>query len=385
MMLPVGITVAFVINLTIAIYFGYLWKQAEEKQAAFRYWAIACGVFCAGIVLHVAATWFPSVPVFSVIASLSVFGSAYMLFTGIRFYPLAQVHAKLASQARFLFLSGSLVISIAGLIAQASGAVASVLMAVMLLFCEGGFYQRRSPHYGHLMTAFRVTLSLHAFVLFFQGGVILLKLASTHSSDIQRLFELSLLSHLLLAVATAALLPFLYMSVKKQHWEKVANEDEMTGLLSRRAFISQSLQILESSAGGSSSLLIVDIDYFKQINDEYGHPAGDEVLKRVAQSLKSGIRGTDIIGRLGGEEFAIMMPGLAAEHAHMVADRLLKRVADLSITVEGHAIHTTVSIGIAASSGILYTWNELFSQADSALYSAKQQGRNLVFTYNGAC
>ncbi|GGW93583.1 hypothetical protein GCM10007391_29970 [Alteromonas halophila] len=333
--------------------------------------------------MSVTAHLYSDIALFTLLACLSLFSATYALFTGIAKYEHASVQPKLARQTRFFFFVGLGIVTVASTLGSVANAITSLMMAVMLLLCDGAFYQQKKP-VQTLFTVIRATLVVHAFVMFFQGTVIFVQMASGGESDTQALFNVTLLSHLLLTIATAALLPLLHTISKKEYWKKVANHDDLTGLLSRRAFIASALDIINQQENGHFSLLIVDIDYFKQINDQYGHQAGDEVLRTLATTLESGTRDNDIVGRLGGEEFAILMPGLSADFAQVVANRMLDRIADNSTTFNDVDIQATVSIGIATSTGIMTTWDELFSQADSALYTAKQRGRNLVFTYTPA-
>ena len=126
------------------------------------------------------------------------------------------------------------------------------------------------------------------------------------------------------------------------------------------------------------SALMIDIDHFKRINDTYGHAAGDEVLKQVAVSLQTGLRSIDVIGRLGGEEFAILLPSIDLEGAEMVAERLRRTIAGLSPISDGTAIPVTISVGVAQISGGAREFDGLLKAADAALYGAKQGGRNKV-------
>ena len=127
---------------------------------------------------------------------------------------------------------------------------------------------------------------------------------------------------------------------------------------------------------------MVDIDHFKQVNDQFGHTFGDEVLSRVGKMLAEGLRQTDIVGRMGGEEFAILLPGVSTERAQSVADRLRHKVSELQFKRGDKQVSITVSIGIAVSHEVLYDWEHLYSQADQALYSAKREGRNLVYVFS---
>jgi diguanylate cyclase (GGDEF)-like protein len=165
--------------------------------------------------------------------------------------------------------------------------------------------------------------------------------------------------------------------------ERLAAIDGMTGLNNRRNF----LALAEAEwtrfrrYGRPMGLLMFDIDHFKRVNDSYGHDTGDEVIKTVADILQKQKRASDIAGRLGGEEFALVLPEATLESAVAAGERLRKLVADHVVTAGGERIAITISVGAsichAATAGI----EELIKQADLALYEAKRGGRNRVARY----
>ncbi len=160
--------------------------------------------------------------------------------------------------------------------------------------------------------------------------------------------------------------------------EKLATTDGLTGLYNHRTFqekLSEELRRLNRFSS-PISLLIADIDYFKKINDTYGHPAGDLVLKGVANVLRETIRDIDIPARYGGEEFAAVLPGTDKKGAGMIAERLRKSIMNTSFSADGASIKITISIGIATSPLDAETKEELIGRADQALYHAKNGGRN---------
>lgn len=377
--LPIGIVMAFAINLLVSAYFFVLYKEQREHQS-YLYWAVSCALFSLGIAATVGSQSLGGLQILNTIACLLLYSATYGLFYGLNAFELTRSSSRLFRKAQTLFFAGAAAILVASLYGQIVNATASVCMAIMFLVTEGFFYHRRSP-YQTAYSALRAVLLLHAFVLFLQGVVILVMMASGNDSAIVQLFETTLLTHLLLTVATALLLPVLHVLRQRRKWEKLASRDELTGLLSRRTFIQQAYASIADTKIEKHSLLMVDIDHFKTINDQYGHQCGDDVLRQVARTLRSGIRESDIIGRLGGEEFAILMPGLPVDRAHVVANRLLQAVADNEVWYEDNVINATVSIGIAASTDVLDTWDSLLENADRALYSAKREGRNLVFMF----
>ena len=125
-------------------------------------------------------------------------------------------------------------------------------------------------------------------------------------------------------------------------------------------------------------MLIVDIDHFKHINDEFGHAAGDKVLKEVVDKLKQELRKGDLIGRLGGEEFAILLPDTSPKDTHALADRLRSKVENLTLTLEKKTVKVTISIGMTFSDKLDETWHSMFNRADIELYKAKNRGRNQI-------
>jgi two-component system cell cycle response regulator len=166
---------------------------------------------------------------------------------------------------------------------------------------------------------------------------------------------------------------------------EAAITDPLTGLFNRRYMQSHIATLMEQAASRRKPLaaMVIDIDYFKSINDNYGHDAGDEVLKDFALRLKRSIRGIDLACRYGGEEFVIVMPDTDMAVAGMVAERLRRRIASEPFVIEqgGRQVPVTISIGLSAlrqDTEPSDTAEALLKRADQALYRAKRDGRNRV-------
>jgi len=159
-------------------------------------------------------------------------------------------------------------------------------------------------------------------------------------------------------------------------WE-LANLDPLTGLLNRRAFMERGAALQEEvwQQGRPVSVLMIDADHFKSINDGFGHQAGDDVLRMLADILQTAVRGGDLLGRLGGEEFAIILPGADGPDADRIAERLLADVRQARVAVPGRMLAITVSIGISTMRRCS-TLDDLLAAADQALYAAKTAGRD---------
>lgn len=179
---------------------------------------------------------------------------------------------------------------------------------------------------------------------------------------------------------------------------KLATTDSLTQLYNRRfiddwmlnhAFTSDSINII-------CSILLLDIDHFKRINDTYGHDSGDKVLKHLAAVLKEANDDKNLVGRYGGEEFIIVMPGTDTQDAMQAAERIRKKIEAASVTIDSKPISTTISVGISTihlstmnsrereitPAEAILSGRALATQADKALYAAKDMGRNVSVHYN---
>lgn len=168
------------------------------------------------------------------------------------------------------------------------------------------------------------------------------------------------------------------------HAEHLATTDVLTDLPNRRSFMEQAgkrhAEWLRHRR--PYAVLMLDLDHFKQVNDTYGHLAGDLVLKIVASSLRQHIRCEDIIGRLGGEEFCVLLIGLGEADVVLLAERIRAEIAKLIIEFEGQTIPITASFGLLPPESLSDDFNKVLKDADQMMYQAKKEGRNRVCRYN---
>lgn len=164
----------------------------------------------------------------------------------------------------------------------------------------------------------------------------------------------------------------------------LAATDALTGLFNRRSFeLHANRQLAHSKRTGEClSIMMIDVDHFKQINDQYGHQAGDEVLRRLSSLMQSIVRGNDYLGRYGGEEFCVLLPGTNEIQAGVLAERLRRLYEDLAIPWQHHTLHSSISIGIADTDGGHHDFASLIERADIALYRAKHEGRNRIARFS---
>lgn len=193
-------------------------------------------------------------------------------------------------------------------------------------------------------------------------------------------------------VAPPAIIILLTTDLVLKQWHDRGREvallsqlDSLTNLYNRRTVNQHLERLLEMSTESDQiSILLLDLDYFKKINDAYGHMAGDSVLREVGHLLQSTMRKNDLAGRFGGEEFIVVLYRSAYEIGMSVAERIRKHIAEISVkTASGQVIKVTSSVGVSTFAPFgMTSIDQILSQADQALYKAKDQGRNQVVHYN---
>lgn len=173
---------------------------------------------------------------------------------------------------------------------------------------------------------------------------------------------------------------FLHEYSLRKALEIDAFTDFLTGAFSRRKFFQLGALEFERKKGGGSpfSVMMLDLDFFKNLNDEHGHAAGDHYLREIARTIAAYKRTADVLGRLGGEEFALILPETARETAHEFAEKLRLECARKDIFFNNHSLRTTVSIGVAVLEEKDRSFGEVLKRADDALYEAKRRGRDQV-------
>lgn len=196
---------------------------------------------------------------------------------------------------------------------------------------------------------------------------------------------------LLLRVKNHLMLSKAYLGLRKANdqlieayalMEQLIVLDPLTGTKNRRALIEfGEIQFtLTKRYGHAFSIMFIDLDYFKKINDQFGHLAGDEILINIAKIFKNNLREVDQFGRFGGEEFIAILPNTNLSNAMVLAERIREIIADFTHEFENQNIQVTVSIGIASSQALDDNFNQMIKRADQALYCAKNSGRNCTRT-----
>lgn len=186
-----------------------------------------------------------------------------------------------------------------------------------------------------------------------------------------------------MSAVTAALgLVLVVLFVRQDKLVLTSAQDELTGLINRREFtrLAQAELARVARVPGPTSLVMVDVDYFKRINDRYGHPEGDEVLRQLANKLLAGVRTMDVVARMGGEEFVLLLPSTDAKGALALAEKMRASLAQTALQLRnGEDLWVSASFGVSSlPQGQTGTIEALYASADKALYAAKANGRNRV-------
>jgi diguanylate cyclase len=171
------------------------------------------------------------------------------------------------------------------------------------------------------------------------------------------------------------------LAIAKHDLTLLASTDSLTAVLNRGAFTmivdSYLEKVQAAQIAGLGALLVVDVDNFKGINDRFGHDRGDVALKLIAKAISTAVRGIDLVGRIGGEEFGVFLPGLSVSDAEVVAERIRNSVATADFQPQGSPYPLSVSVGGASFLNYV-PYDQLFHVADQRLYLAKERGRNRV-------
>ena len=364
--------VAVCIAVLLGVFLIFAWLQQQESRAL-AWWGSAYLIGAASMVMWSAPTpmyalprEFPAALIF---VACGMIWNGVRLFHGRRVLPLANFAGAIA----WLTLSQ--------LPALKTGSIAHMVLGAAVVACYTVFiafeFWRERRHSLYSRNVAIIVTALHA-------GIFMIPL--TLRTSLPRLFAADWLTvfaleSIIYAVGTAFIM---LLMVKDHHvhvYRKAATIDHLTGLLNRGAFMDCAIKLcdLQRKRGRPVTLMMFDLDHFKSINDSFGHAVGDSVLRVFASVARNSVRTSDILGRLGGEEFAAIVPE-PIEGAMIIAERLRSAFETAGATVGAHAIGATVSIGAAMSYELVTDIDALIGRADGALYRAKHDGRNCIRT-----
>ena len=351
----------------------------RRHDRCFLLWSVACFVFVAGGCAAGIRTYVDMPLLTYLLADVLLLLSPALVVAGLVLFLRGQLSARAKQQAALLLTLFLLPLAMLYQVSNASTALTSFSIAVLFIYAIVLLKNARlTPVFP--VYILQLFFAVHASLMVLQVILVLPLIGEEHRTFSLPSLQWVLLGHVLLTTSTGLMLPLLSFSLTENQLLRLTELDDLTQLLNRREFFKRAnLALLHSRRQQHSVVvLMIDLDHFKQINDQWGHAIGDLALKKVADLLKVGLRTSDLIGRLGGEEFAVLMPNTSAEQAALIGQRLCERIAHHAWEIEARPVKLTVSVGGACCVAALQDLKQLLADADNALYQAKAQGRNRI-------
>jgi diguanylate cyclase (GGDEF)-like protein len=366
-------TLAFVavcLGVMLGVMLIFAWVQ-QRNVRALAWWGSAYLLGASSI-----AIWCAPAPLFDIPsewAQTLTFLACGMIWNGVRLFHGRRLLPTAAFSGAIIWLGLCQLPDFAA--ASNHRVTLSVAIVAMYTFCIAFELNRERRKSLYSRTAAILVPFLHG-AIFASPLAMQAFLPSVYAASWLTVFTVETM---LYAVGAAFIVLLMVKDNDVDLYRSAASTDPLTGLLNRRAFLEGALSLCarQANRGQAVTLLMLDLDHFKSINDRFGHATGDEVLRVFAGVARSNMRGGDLVGRLGGEEFAVIVPE-PIEFAERIAERLRAAFAAAGVTIDGHVIGATCSIGAASSAEAVADISALIARADAALYRAKRDGRNRV-------
>jgi diguanylate cyclase (GGDEF)-like protein len=376
--MPLDTPTLFVVSLCITGLLGLLllvlWMQ-DQSMRALGWWAAAYligGSAVAWWVMEPFVAW----PLARDVGTALMFLACGMIWSGARMFHGRSALFVATVAGAIIWLMGAQLRVVAETGALRIALSCIVTSAYVLLTAIELKRERRQSERAR-MPALTIPV-LHGLI--FLSPVLIIEVLPNGLHDLNRQwFALFALLALIYVVAAAFVVVVMVKERNASIFRTAAFTDPLTGSLNRRGFFEEAVRIIREQAkkGEAVAVLMFDLDHFKSINDRFGHATGDEALRVFAGVLTTNMRADDVTARLGGEEFAAIIPG-GVEAARGVAERVRQAFVAAGDYIDGHRMAATVSIGVATAPARLCDLSELMARADRALYRAKTSGRNRV-------
>jgi diguanylate cyclase (GGDEF)-like protein len=368
--IPTLFFVAVCLAALLGLFLIFAWLQ-ERHTRALAWWGAAYLLGASSMAL-----WNAPQPLLSVppdVAGAIMFIACGMIWNGVRLFhgrnPL--LAASFAGAAAWLACMRFP--AIAGHEAARAMVGAIIIAGYTLSIALELWRERRKSLFSR--TAAIVVPLMHCAIFLTPIGMEMMLPASLGNAWL----ELLALETMIYAVGTAFIVLLMVKDQQVLFHRTAASTDPLTGLLNRRAFLEAAINLSaqQEKKCGQVTLMMFDLDHFKSINDRFGHAVGDDALKAFAASVSASLRMNDIVGRLGGEEFAAIVAA-DSEIGARIAERVRAGFEVVGVDISGHEIGATVSIGTATAAADKHSVEWLIARADAALYAAKKSGRNRV-------
>lgn len=376
--LPTLISLCFILNLFIAVFFFSVYTY--KKQPCFLFFATACCSFITAIAL-IGLREVINAPLLTYFfAYVFIILSPVLLIMGLK--PQSQTPPlKLTPLYYASAVCCTLLLALYHV--DAGQIITSIITAT--LFTYAAYLMINTPSVAKLQQQLLIAcFSLHSLIMILQVLLLVLPYTSYFSNTgFTGASQLLLITHLFLTTASALILPFLTFANAESKLINLANHDPLTQLLNRRGFFQLSKKLGHSAPVNSRvSLIMLDIDFFKQVNDQYGHETGDEAIKWIAQHINELFFDIGITARIGGEEFAIFLNQHNLAQARQLAQKLCRTIHQFPFNYNGNSIALSVSAGVSSELVRDLNIHQLLLLADKRLYLAKETGRNKVVTHD---
>ncbi|MDP4945014.1 diguanylate cyclase [Alishewanella sp. SMS8] len=376
MHLPTVVILALVINLIVGFYL-YLLYRRKPKDRCFRLWSFSSISFVLGGTLVALRPYdITAFFTFFVADCLLLLAPILVLAGLIQFSRFRYTRRR--RQHAFVLLA---LIVIALLSVYHHPGILSVLVALAIgitFYLCAVLLQKSVITEPTFTRTLQGIFLLHALTMFTQVMLILWQWQSLDMNGLPESSVYTLLSHILLTTFTALLLPWLCFLKLERKLTLKSQRDGLTKLANREHFFNLVERYWQQQRPLPAVLMMIDIDFFKKINDKFGHAVGDSAIKAVAQLLSKQLRCNDIIGRIGGEEYAALLIDLDEATALKISQRLCEQVEKQLQFVADAKVELTISIGLVYVDTSQHDYVSALKAADEALYSSKRAGRNTV-------
>ncbi len=371
--LPTVIGISLLLNLLICCFF--LSVYCYKKQRCYLYFSVACGTFASAEVLACLRLFIDQPFITHYLADLFIIASPVSAIIGLR-----EVSSTSKSSAPYFTTLAISAILLLPLYDITGGQLLTSIIIASLFLHAASIVHKMNTNARLQQKILLYCFSIHSVIMFAQAVLIALPFLSASFNNFSQSLHVILINHLILATATAIILPFVLFADLEAKLQRLVNRDSLTSLLNRRGFFINGEKISRqvTSAHQDLSVVMIDIDFFKKVNDQYGHSTGDMAIKWIAQHILHNLTSNDIAARIGGEEFAILLPEQSLSQAQYTAQKICSAIRENTLKYKGHSLKLSVSAGVSCRDNQSHSIRALLELADKRLYVAKSQGRDQV-------
>lgn len=376
--LPTVISLSFILNVLIGLFF--LSVHNFKKQTSFLLFGLACITFAFAELLACLKLVIDAPFITHYLADIFILLSPFLIIVGLHKYK----HSKPLNLVPLYYLLGFTALTLLPIYPYSAGQMLTSFVISGLYLYSAYIIKSMSFVATLQKKALVVCFLIHTLLMLTQTTLLAIPYLGANSANYLESLQFILSSHLILATCSALILPYLLASNTEHTLSSLANTDTLSQLLNRRGFFTKSREALSNpkNIDKNVSVILLDIDFFKRVNDQFGHETGDQAIKWISQHIKEQFLNVGISARIGGEEFAILLPDYSLSAAKNDAEQLRKNISIQPFYHDGQHISLSVSAGVSNAINGEATIKELLAYADKRLYLAKETGRDKVVTFD---